>query len=295
MIARASDLKSQMLHAALRYAAQDWRVFPLAVCSKVPMIAKADGGRGYLDATSDRAQILAWWTRWPDANIGVATGATSGFDVLDVDPRHGGEETVEALVAAHGPLPETAVAITGSGGRHVLFRSDSRVRCSAGRLGVGLDVRGNGGYIAAPPSVHPNGRRYAWRAQDVELAPWPSWLLDLILPSAKMLESAPRQARSPWIPGATHYAVAVLRRACEVIEAAAANRDHRHDTLRARARTVAGFVASGELAEDIARECLLDAWARSGLEHRRREAERTIDWAFTSGKAAPLAAPEPRR
>lgn len=147
--------ETRMRDAALQHAAVGWPVFPLVPRGKVPLIAKAHGGRGHRDATTDEAPIRAWWTRWPLANVGIATG--HAFDVLDVDPEHGGNETLAALVARHGPLPTTQESSTGSRGRHFLFRPNARVRCSAGRLGPGLDVRGHGGYIVVPPSVQGHG------------------------------------------------------------------------------------------------------------------------------------------
>lgn len=189
------------LAAALNLAALGWRVFPV----HTPLLG-ADGApprcscgtpgcecigkhprtaHGFRDATTDSAVIRGWWTRWPNANVGVATGAVSGLVVLDVDPRHGGDVTLGELEARHGRLPETVVALTGGGGRHYLFaHPGGRIRNSAGNLGVGLDVRGDGGYIVVEPSLHASGRRYAWelsrRPGEVALAPTPPWLLDLI-------------------------------------------------------------------------------------------------------------------
>lgn len=289
MIAPESTSEAPMVDAAMGYAARGWPVFPLAVRGKMPMIPKREGGRGYLDATTHRGTVIEWWTRWPCANIGVATG--HGFDVLDVDPKNGGDESLAALVAQHGPLPATVEASTGGGGRHVLFRPDARVRCSAGRLGHGLDVRGRGGYVVAPPSVHPSGRRYRWVVRDVPLAPWPPWLLARIV-WQKPLRSEPAVATSTHIDGGgSPYGLAVLRSAVAAIQAAATTGAHRHETLRARARVVAGFVAGGELDEDLARDCLLQAWVGAGLAGRAAEAVRTIDWAFSQGMADPLAAP----
>ncbi len=218
-------------------------------------------------------------------------GRGHGFDVLDVDPKNGGDESLAALVAQHGPLPATVEASTGGGGRHFLFRPDARVRCSAGRLGHGLDVRGRGGYVVAPPSVHPSGCRYRWVVRDVPLAPWPPWLLARIV-WQKPLRSEPAVATSTHIDGGgSPYGLAVLRSAVAAIQAAATTGAHRHETLRARARVVAGFVAGGELDEDLARDCLLQAWVGAGLAGRAAEAVRTIDWAFSQGMADPLAAP----
>lgn len=283
MIARWPGPGPRMRDAALGYAAKDWPVFPLGPRSKVPLISKADGGRGFHDATVDESQIREWWTRWPHANVGIATG--HAFDAFDVDPEHGGEETLAQLVAMHGLLPTTRESRTGSGGRHVLFWPDVRVRCSAGRLSRGLDVRGRGGYIVAPPSVHPNGQPYVWRVHDLALAAWPPWLLDLILPP-------PAKPTAPCIPvrprtdgRCSRFGEAVLRRACESVEAAP--KGTRHNTLRRHARTVGGYVATGEISGETAHACLVAAAMSAGLPER--EARQTADWAFAAGIEAPLA------
>ena len=78
-----------MLAAALAYAARGWPVFPLKPRDKVPAIPKTEGGSGFYDATTDPAVIRRWWERWPDANVGLATGAAAGFVVLDVDGPEG--------------------------------------------------------------------------------------------------------------------------------------------------------------------------------------------------------------
>jgi hypothetical protein len=138
-----------------------------------------------LDASADPSVIQAWWHRWPNANVALATGAVSGFDALDIDPRHGGDERLADLEVQHGPLPATIRAITGGGGNHVLFRHRSGMTNARGELPVGIDVRGEGGYILAAPSIHPNGRAYAWDVdtdpEETELADWPEWLLAIIL------------------------------------------------------------------------------------------------------------------
>ena len=118
--------------------------------------------------------------------MGVATGAASGFFVLDVDGEIG-VESLRELEARHGRLPDTVEQITGSGGRHILFGYPPGV--SIGNkvaLLPGLDVRGDGGYIVVAPSVHASGRKYAWEASSrpdqVKLADPPTWLLELIQP-----------------------------------------------------------------------------------------------------------------
>jgi hypothetical protein len=104
--------------------------------------------------------IRRWWETWPDANVAIRTGAVSKLAVLDVDPRHGGVDSLRAL----DRLPDTAVAETGGGGYHMLFaHPGGHVKTTASSLAPGLDIRGDGGYIVAPPSLHASGKRYAWK------------------------------------------------------------------------------------------------------------------------------------
>ena len=137
------------------------------------------------NATTQSAMIRSWWRRWPQANIGLVTGEASGLVVLDVDPRHGGEIALEELEKQFGELPATVMAETGSGGRHLVFHHPGhRVPNSAGALGPGLDVRGDGGYIVAPPSLHASGRRYTWdgayHLMYLEPASMPEWLMERV-------------------------------------------------------------------------------------------------------------------
>lgn len=147
--------KGSLGAAALYYASLGWAVFPLVPCDKVPLIGKKQGGNGLHDATTELEQITTWWTKTPDANVGLVTGDKSGLVVVDVDGENG-----EAALAHYGELPATVESRTGKG-RHLLF-SGTNIRNSAGKLGAQLDVRGEGGYIVAPPSIHPNGSRYQW-------------------------------------------------------------------------------------------------------------------------------------
>jgi Bifunctional DNA primase/polymerase, N-terminal/AAA domain/Primase C terminal 1 (PriCT-1) len=163
-----------MLGAALDYAARGWHVFPLKPRSKVP--ATLDG---FKSATLDAEQIAAWWKLWPQANVGIRTGSESGLVVLDVDAG-GGAGSLKRLEAERGKLPQTAEALTGSGGRHYLFAYPGHaVPNSAGKLAEKLDVRGDGGYIVAPPSAHESGRAYRWmRPPENGIAEPPAWLLE---------------------------------------------------------------------------------------------------------------------
>jgi putative DNA primase/helicase len=134
--------------AALAYARRGVPVFALQPGRKEPATP-----RGFYDATTDSEMIRRWWTRMPLANIGIPTGEASGILVLDVDPDRGGRESLASLEREIGELPCTYRVQTGGGGEHIYFRyPGERVGCSAGLLGPGLDIRGEGGYIVGPPS-----------------------------------------------------------------------------------------------------------------------------------------------
>ncbi len=140
---------------------------------------------GAHDASTDEAKIRRWWDIWPEANIGVATGREAGFFALDVDPRKGGADSLASLEAKHGKLPRTRTAETGGGGVHYLFNyPDFPIRNSAGTLGPGLDVKGEGGAIVVAPSLHSSGSRYRWR-NAAPIADAPRWLLRLLREARK--------------------------------------------------------------------------------------------------------------
>ena len=168
--------------AAFRLALRGLAVFPLAPGTKIPL----SGSHGFHDATTDCDVARARWAKTPSANIGVATGARSGFWVLDIDPEHGGDQALADLEAKHGTLPATIAASTPSGGRHMYWRWNAEgleIRNSAGRIGPGLDVRGEGGSIVAPPSVLSNGRGYRWVSNGTRaFTAAPLWLIAAALP-----------------------------------------------------------------------------------------------------------------
>jgi len=131
-------------------------------------------------ATADEATVREWLKMWPASNVGIATGPDFGW-VLDVDPRHSGLETLAALEAKHGKLPETLTGDTGGDGVHYVFEyPDFEIKnLTKGEIGPGLDVKAAGGQIVAPPSLHSSGKRYRWR-NDAPIVKAPDWLLDLL-------------------------------------------------------------------------------------------------------------------
>jgi hypothetical protein len=173
------------LEAALAYGRMGWRIFPChsvvqtatgpaCSCGKASCKSPAKHPRtkrGLLDATDDESTIRRYWTRWPDANIALATG--SGLAVFDIDGPEGAEE-FKQLVATHGPVPATLAAATGRG-LHLVFATQPgspSVRSSA--MGK-VHVRGEGGYIIVAPSDHITGRKYQW-VNRLAPAPLPGWL-----------------------------------------------------------------------------------------------------------------------
>jgi len=161
MSARIEFFKKELLNAALSYAAKGWPVFPTGP-RKNPYVKWGKGTEDAPDlcdrcATTNPETIKAWWAKWPLAMIGVPTGKKSGLSVLDVD-RKNGVDGLENLREALGFNPfdlTPLVAESPSGGLHFYFRYNGNLKNSAGLLAAGIDVRGDGGYIVAPPS-HPN-------------------------------------------------------------------------------------------------------------------------------------------
>ena len=169
--------------AALAYAARGWSVLPIEPGGKRPLLAWRDLQHRIADA----AEIDAWYRQWPDANVGIVTGAVSGLVVVDIDPQHGGVDSLAQIEREHGSLPRTAEVATGGGGRHLYFSHPGGTLHNRAGLRPGLDVRADGGCVVAPPSLHPSGRRYAWRIdpQDTPPAGLPAWLMGLMVPGGR--------------------------------------------------------------------------------------------------------------
>ena len=182
-----SSQTATLVDAAIEYARMGWQVFPCHPTGHQPLDGGKDvqGRGGFYLATTDEERIQVWWTRWPDAAIGLRTGEGSGVFAVDIDPRHGGDVSLEHLEAEHGELPESVESQTGGGGRHVLLNWPGQsVGCSTGQIGPGIDVKGDGGYIILPPSDHASERQYCWligqQLGSREIADAPDWLLGMI-------------------------------------------------------------------------------------------------------------------
>jgi predicted P-loop ATPase len=182
MATRELSAENPLLLAALQYAKRGWAVLPCRPKDKCPATP-----HGYKDATSRAADVIRGWKQNPRSNIGIATGAPSGVLVLDVDPRNGGDRSLAELQRIHGELTSTVTTTTGGGGLHYYFSLPEGVQVRSSVLADGLDIKANGGYVLAPPSVHPSGATYSWLlAPDKhQVAPVPQWLLEAATPKPK--------------------------------------------------------------------------------------------------------------
>jgi hypothetical protein len=173
-----------MLDTAFQYAARGWHVFPAPPGKKLSYYsAEKTNGRRW-GATNNVDEINCYFAKFPRANIGIATGAESAFFVVEADTIKGhdvdGIASLKALEAVHGPLPETLMAESPSGSIHYYFRwpRDVIIRNSASKIGPGIDVRGAGGMVIAPPSARPGKGRYRWLNVNV-ITDAPQWLIEL--------------------------------------------------------------------------------------------------------------------
>ncbi|GAA2377281.1 hypothetical protein Cme02nite_20890 [Catellatospora methionotrophica] len=277
------------LAAALRYATNGWPVFllsrskrPVALCrtchaarrDKTPHDPQTCGCltcHGFYAASTDPDRITAMFAAVPRGLLAIRTGAPSGLVVIDVDPRHDGHITLRALIN-RGLTPPTRYVHTGSGGLHLYYAHPGRpVPCDqARRLGPGIDVKADGGYVLAPPSLHPaTGRPYRWADQDaavMDMAP------ALVAACVAELRPAPARRPVPALParsaGAISHPDRLMATLVDRIHQAPDGR--RRVTLYGCARGAALIVATGHMTKTDAYDQLVAAcdaarwpWAKS--------------------------------
>lgn len=160
--------------AARLYSRLGWSVIPIQPRGKQPLVR----WKTFQARRPTGAEISEWLELWPAANIAVVTGAISNLVVLDLDPHHGAATSIERLERHYGRLPETVSAVSGGGGRHLYFAHPGGAICNRVGMLPGIDLRGDGGLIVAPPSIHPSGEPYRWRNPPGSraLAPLPDWV-----------------------------------------------------------------------------------------------------------------------
>jgi hypothetical protein len=278
MSPQAQPNSPTVFEAALDYARCGILVFPCNPIDKRPLTSS-----GFKDATRDETQILAWWQQYPNAMIGAPMGPASGMWAIDLDldpvKKIDGKATLDQLTAQRGPLPPTWATVTPRGGRHLIFAWDPNVeiRNSASKIGPGIDVRGNGGYICLPPSRNATGGAYQWEPggpQNAALAP--RWLVAL---------AKATKARA--------WARAALDRECKNV--AAALPGARNTTLNTAAFNLGQLVGGNALDEQEVRDRLFEAaeTCRLVADDGAAAALATIDSGITAGKKQPRARSQP--
>jgi putative DNA primase/helicase len=270
--ADAADKRN--LESALAYAAKGWKVFPAPPGSKKSYKSEKHSGGRKWGMTSDADEIRADFTRWSNAGIGIPTGAVNGIVVIDADTiaGHGvdGIAALDQLQAKHGPLPDTLQALTASRSLHNYLKHPGvgiKIKCSNSELGPGIDVKGDGGMVIAPPS---NGRRWLNRNP---IAVMPDWLVELTRePPPKRLSirerataavNAHRLARMFRSGGAGAYAAAAL--ADEIDGLSRAPATTRNTALNKSAFSLGQLVYAGLLQQAEVERHLVDACSANGL------------------------------
>jgi hypothetical protein len=278
------------LAAGLGYAARGWRVFPVwwvanerCACRKPdcqhpgkhPLWHPDDLPSGRNSANTSPELIKHWWRRWPKANVGIATGFKSGLLVVDVDPRNGGHQ--DRLAAR---LPNTPTVFTGGEGWHYYLSHPGKgIKFPAKLPGFdGVDLKADGGYVVAPPSIHISGRRYSWQTSpDTPLAPCPQWLIE-VGRRPDLLPSPPPSASHP-TPVGTPYGRAALR--SELDRLNQTPEGYRNNALNRAAFSLGKLVAAGHLDKDTVISLLTTVAQGTGLP--MREVERTLLSGMSAG------------
>lgn len=309
---------ADLLDAALRYAERGCRVVPLhtlhdgdCTCSKGRDCDKSPGKHprtknGLQDASGDPAQIRRWWAEWPAANVGILTGAASGIVVLDVDGE-AGERSMVKLAERFGAPPETLTARTGGGGRHLIFVHPGEGRKIGNRQGLGwkdskLDVRGDGGYIVAPPSFHASGRCYEWLV-DVPpaAADWFLQVYDTLDAEQKAQRSAQRNQPAPPAtvlpfrrpPASRERVLERARGYLEKMEPAVSGQAGHTTAMKAAAAMVRGFNLTIDEAFDLLQgsfnQRCQPPWDAADLRRKCEEAAEKSDlpWGYLLEAGAP--------
>lgn len=250
---------------------------------------------GCHDATTDAGQVRAWWSRWPKAAIGLRTGIESGLFVIDVDVKNGapGLGSWEALQKAHGPIPQTRIARTVSGGWHYYFKHPGPgtvIRTDSNVPAPGIDVRGDrNGYVVAPPSIVETGA-YVWE-HNVPTAEAPDWLLELVIKKPYQ-PAAPRPIQQPRASTETSaYGCVALEEECALL--ASTPQGQRHTQLFKSVAALGNLVGGGAILEHDARAGIMSAvtsWG-TGAEFEGKTLA-TIEDALEAGMSEPRQAPE---
>lgn len=256
-----------MLDWALAYASQNWHVFPCIPRTKKPLTE-----HGCKDATTDPAIIRAWWTRTPDANIGIATGPASGLHVVDPD----GAEGLAEWAALRLDTPTATVATPG-GGKHLYYQLPGGIVLGNRKISDHIDSRGQGGYVVAPPSISLDGKEYRWECppDEVPPAPLPDYLR---VGNLAGLTSVPSDTRPDAVERAQLY--------IDHLDSAIAGQGGHAATLRVACECYRFGLTESQawdlLSSYNASRCH-PAWTEKELRHKLKEGRKLIDRENTFG------------
>jgi putative DNA primase/helicase len=278
-----------ILTAALGYARRGWYVFPCRSEDKRPLTE-----HGFKDASLDPAQIREWWTRHPEALIGVDCGR-SGLVVIDCDVKNGvdGPGNWLKIAAKAGFDPTEALhSRTQSGGEHFIFADSSHgaIASSAGKLAPGIDIRANGGYVIVPPGRGTAGNYQALGDWAKSPGVLPSALTDRLLHLKEKPLSVGNPAKASRVDpfSGSIYGRAALAAECQDI--ARSPEGQRNSRLNQAAFSLGQLVAGNELSRNEVESALRQAALQAGLEEQ--ETERTLQSGLEAGMLQPRSRPE---
>lgn len=232
---------------------------------------------------ADTDRIMVWWDTCPDGNVGIVTGAVSGVIVLDVDGPEGSDQLTGR------DMPRTPYVATGKG-YHYYFKHPGFETANFARKLPGLDFRGDGGYVVAPPSIHPSGSRYAWAITPNQepFADAPEWLVSLL--REKDIRPAPPTNTRPMQVGGSNAAYASKAFQNELSKLQATGEGSRNHQLNASAFSLGQLVAIGELSESEVVSGLTSVALSIGL--KGSEIARTIASGLEAGRLQPRDIPQ---
>jgi hypothetical protein len=258
----------ETINEAVRYAEYGWSVFPVEPVGKRPLVKWRE------ESSSDPNKVREMWDLCPDANIGIDCGK-SGLVVIDIDDM----DAVRVLSERFGfdpAMDETAVARTGRGGLHIYYRAGSHeVKNSASKVADHVDVRGDGGYVVAPPSMHESGNAYEW-VRKVEPKPIPEAVVRVF-----NYREEPRQVQLPQERAHEKWGLAIL--AAEAFAIETSQPGQRNNQLNRSAFLVFGAVKGGHLDHSIAEMRMRQAAEHVGL--TKDEIDKTLSSAWEGAES----------
>lgn len=279
-------MSASLPRAAQNLADKHLPVFPCERRGKRPLGRLAQ--HGVKDATTDKERIRSWWRAAPESNIGLATGEASGLVVVDLDGEEG-MRAWEQLLVGRDPI-NTLTSVTGGGGRHLFFRRPGgvEIRNSARKLGPGIDVRGDGGYVVVPPSKTEG--RYRWLVRGVKPAPMPAWLAEMLTtkhePPVRPVPPRPLPRPGDGSTREERYAQGTLRDREQRL--ASTPEGQRNNRLFGFAKDCGRWIGAGVLPRGDVEERLRNAALTAGLPGS--EVEKTLYHGIEEGMDEP---PEP--